>query len=137
MRAANIWLQLGKYAFYLVLEDLTTEFTNLVPKKDTEIKKEIDELLIKYLGRMRMHYGNCIEDNMSKKFMILYKTIKEEVQESEKRILVFAFERRIVKYLQRVFNDFVEKLEPEQKMKFISESVCGVSAARRVTNENS
>lgn len=41
-----------------------------------------------------------------------------------------------MKYLQRVFNDFVDKLPPEEKIKFISESVCGVSAARNIRYDN-
>jgi hypothetical protein len=136
LRAANIWLQLGRYAYFLVLEDLTSEFHNLKPKKDTDVKEKVDSILVHYLGTMRIQYGQCINKNMSQKFLKLFEIIKEEVKESDKRILVFAFERRIVKYMQRVFNDFIERLPTEEKAKFMSSSVCGVSASRNQVNEN-
>lgn len=137
LRAANVWLQLGKYSFYLVLEDLTSEFHNLRPKRDVDIKEQVDAILMKYLGKMRMESGQCIDRNMSRKFMKLFEIIKEEVQNGDRRILVFAFERRIVKYLQRVFNDFIEKMDPDEKRKLTSESVCGVSVARNMRRDNS
>lgn len=85
VRAANIWLQLGHYAYFLVLEDLTSEFNNLRPRKDIDVKEQVDAMLVRYLARMRIQYGKCVESNMSAKFMKLYEIIRKEVDSAAEK----------------------------------------------------
>lgn len=131
VKGISVWLQLGNYSVFLVMEDLTREFTNLKPKKDVEVKEKVDKLLLETLVQMKRRYGECVEANLSLKVNRLLHIIRNEQKEEIKRILVFAAERRTVKYLQRVFADFTENLEPEEKIKLESKSVTGVSPSHQ------
>lgn len=57
IRAIEIWLELGKFAYFLVFQDLTKEFQDLKTKKDTKLKEKLDQILQKHLSKMYEKFG--------------------------------------------------------------------------------
>lgn len=108
IRAIDIWLELGKYAYFLVFQDLTKEFQSLTTKKDANLKKTLDQILQDHLSKMHQDFGECSDRNLSSKFLKLFEIIYESIKQPEMRILVFAHQRRTAKYLQLIFTQFIE-----------------------------
>ena len=72
------------------------------------MKEAYNEILRKHVELFRSKFGQCVDSNLSMKVRTLIKIMKDEQQQDKaKKILIFVYERRIVRYLQKLLEQYL------------------------------
>lgn len=82
---------------------------------NTSLLKEVVEVLRRHFRELSQEYGKCEKRFMSAKVIRLIEILKPSEEDQQKQkvtdmVLVFAFKRRTVKYLQMVLEKYRTEL---------------------------
>jgi hypothetical protein len=97
----------------------------------------VQELLKKHYYQLAQEYGHCEPRYMSSKVVKLISILKPHPDDLEKQkvsdmVLVFAFKRRTVKFLQLVLEKYRNELPENEKNFYKSTGVTGYASRQKV-----